>query len=112
MGRKQREKDKSKQVRAFQARPLKNSRRTAASLQRRPDAGQPTQRYEGYVIAPGGAVDNVRVDHLSPEDFWTRYICERRPVLIRGHLRDETWQASIKWTDEYLTKHAGAAELL
>jgi hypothetical protein len=27
-------------------------------------------------------------------------------VLIRGHLRDEAWQATAKWTDDYLIEHA------
>lgn len=36
----------------------------------------------------------------------------RKPVLIRGRLKDPEWAADVKWTDAYLTARAGGARVM
>lgn len=44
--------------------------------------------------------------------FFCEYVARRKPVLIKGRLRDPEWAADKKWTDAYLSKVAGAARVM
>lgn len=46
-----------------------------------------------------------RLDHLSPEDFFERYVRSRRPVVVCGGLRGCI--AQRLWNLDYLRKHSG-----
>jgi len=43
---------------------------------------------------------------ISPQEFYTRFVSSRTPVLIEGHITDKDWQVN-KWTTEYLEQTAG-----
>jgi len=43
----------------------------------------------------------------APLQFWNKYVCKRKPVVIAAHPTDPSWTASSKWTNEYLIKTAG-----
>ncbi|GLC45639.1 hypothetical protein PLESTB_001789000 [Pleodorina starrii] len=58
------------------------------------------------------AVAKLDVASLSPESFWADHIAARKPALIRGHPSDMAWRASSLWTDDYLIRRAGGAEVL
>ena len=44
--------------------------------------------YNGWT----GSIDRVDIDTLTPETFEQNYVCARRPVIIRGCLRDDTFR--------------------
>lgn len=44
--------------------------------------------------------------------FFRNYVAARKPVLIRGRLRDADWAADRKWTDGYLAERAGGARVM
>ncbi|WP_462266560.1 cupin-like domain-containing protein [Mucilaginibacter sp.] len=46
-----------------------------------------------------------RVDHITREDFVTKYLNTRKPLVIRK--ATETWPALQKWTFEYLKETVG-----
>ncbi|GAX76316.1 hypothetical protein CEUSTIGMA_g3762.t1 [Chlamydomonas eustigma] len=62
--------------------------------------------YSGYKCS-GGSIDVVEAHELDAYTFWHRYISQRKPVLIKGHLSDASWKATAKWTDSYLLSEAG-----
>lgn len=44
--------------------------------------------------------------------FFRDYVAARKPVLIKGRLRDPDWAADRKWTDAYLAERAGGATVM
>ena len=46
-------------------------------------------------------------NNISPQLFYDKYVSTRQPVLIEGHLIDKEWQASNKWTLNYLKDKTG-----
>jgi hypothetical protein len=68
--------------------------------------------YTGYIPPPGNSTPIEVVDaSISPTDFFDRFISQRKPCLVKGHLRDKEWNAS-HWTNTYLKEKAGDAEVL
>lgn len=66
-------------------------------------------------IAPEGFPQENRPKHdipvsrdLSPEEFLQEYVFKRKPILIKGALKD--WKA-LQWTPEYLKQVAGSQKL-
>jgi hypothetical protein len=43
---------------------------------------------------------------IDPKEFFDRFVKNRRPVLINGHLTDSEWKGD-RWTNEYLVSKAG-----
>ena len=46
-------------------------------------------------------------NNISPQLFYDKYVSNRQPVLIDGHLIDKEWLASNKWTLNYLKDRTG-----
>jgi len=71
-------------------------------------------QYNGFRVHNGSAhrVEVVKEHELDPKTFWQKYVSQRKPVLIDGHLSDAGWKASAKWDDDYLRKTAGDAPLM
>ena len=68
--------------------------------------------YIGYEPVRGTKTEIARVDaDISPCDFYRDYIATRRPVVIRGHLREATWRGNL-WTNKYLTEKAGDVDVI
>ncbi|EJF58902.1 Clavaminate synthase-like protein [Dichomitus squalens LYAD-421 SS1] len=60
--------------------------------------------------------DKLKLERIAPstsaQDFFTKYVSKRRPVIISGLLDDPSFQGR-KWTDlSYLSEKAGDVEVL
>lgn len=70
---------------------------------------QPVCRYAGYMLKRRGAkiaeISRESKD-LEPAIFWKKYVCRRKPVVIRGGIPDAAFKAPQLWTDDYLIKRA------
>lgn len=68
--------------------------------------------YTGYVPPPGDPEPIEEADpNISPQEFFEKYISQRKPVLIKGHLTDKEWKG-FAWTNKYLKSRALAAEVI
>ncbi|KAL8009444.1 putative JmjC domain-containing protein [Plasmopara halstedii] len=55
--------------------------------------------YNGFVVPNDNyAIKRIPVSSMTPELFFTNYVCTRTPVVLTGYLEDETFTASEKWT--------------
>ena len=55
------------------------------------------------------SVDKIACKHITAKDFHVKYIASRKPVIFTDSLDviDSRWQASSKWSNEYLQKKCG-----
>ncbi|OQR98591.1 hypothetical protein ACHHYP_08383 [Achlya hypogyna] len=70
-------------------------------------------RYNGWEVpTPDYTLDVIDVGSITPQCFYESYVATRRPVVLRGFIQDEAFQAPTKWTNEYLKATAGDAQLM
>jgi hypothetical protein len=68
--------------------------------------------YSGFRPPHGVAYLTNRISaDISAEDFFAQYIRPRRPGVIGGLLKDGNWRGHL-WTNTYLKKMAGDAQVL
>ena len=68
--------------------------------------------YQGYEPPPGVVSQVERVQPtITPEDFFARFVSQRKPVVISGLLVDEQFKCQ-SWTNQYLLDKAGDMEVL
>ncbi|KAI9031480.1 cupin-like domain-containing protein [Hyaloraphidium curvatum] len=64
--------------------------------------------YSGFAVpSKDYALERVDLDSLTPELFFRDYVAKRKPVVLRGFLKDADFTAPSKWTNEYLAEKAG-----
>lgn len=64
---------------------------------------------KGWKVTPNWQVETVPPT-ISPEEFFTRFVQARKPVIINGHFSDPTWLGA-RWTDDYLIHTAGEGRI-
>lgn len=69
--------------------------------------------YAGFEVpAAEFTVERVSVDSIaSPEQFFREFVAPRKPVVLRGFLRDAEFSAPAKWSNAYLRAVAGDERL-
>ena len=68
--------------------------------------------YRGYEPSPGivHSIDTVPAT-IDVEEFFSRFIAQRKPVMIKGLLTDKEWKGH-RWTNKYLKNEAGKADVI
>ena len=67
-----------------------------------------------YTGWDGAAVERLTADEarkITPEEFYSRFVAQRKPVLLEATLTDSSWHAPARWTNEHLAARAGDALL-
>lgn len=70
--------------------------------------------YKGYEFAEKiNDIERIPVDSVSPEEFYTKYVCTRTPVVLTGFLQDPEFTAPKMWckSDDRLIELAGDTKL-
>lgn len=65
--------------------------------------------YTGFEPTSTWKLDRVSPD-IDPHTFWKRFVRARKPCIVEGPPSDAAW-AGTRWTDAYLKKKAGTAEV-
>jgi ribosomal protein L16 Arg81 hydroxylase len=65
--------------------------------------------YTGFRVSAQWSVERISAT-ISPEEFFSKYIAPRKPVILTSHIRDTEWKASL-WSNEYLKKKAGTSKI-
>ncbi|CAI5733873.1 unnamed protein product [Hyaloperonospora brassicae] len=70
--------------------------------------------YKGFHVPHDHfAVERIRVDSVTPEEFFAKFVCTRTPVVLCGYLQDEAFTAPCKWfeSNDRLIQLAGDTKL-
>lgn len=108
-------------------------KRRKRDVERRKTIGRTPQNSETLETR---ALEMVDVDHIEPQEFWDRFVSQRKPVrrrkgiciacmpmykhgftvnftyllslqvVLTGHPRDAEWKVHQRWSDEYLERKA------
>ncbi|KAF1318676.1 putative Ion channel, partial [Globisporangium splendens] len=85
---------------------------TAAASPGASEAAAFVNEYAGFTVpAADFTLERVHIDDVTPESFFAKYVATRTPVVLQGFIRDETFRAPAKWTNEYLAETAGDESL-
>ncbi|GLE03034.1 hypothetical protein PINS_up011913 [Pythium insidiosum] len=64
--------------------------------------------YSGFTVPHDNfEIERIDIRELTPKAFFERYVATRTPVVLRGFIMDEAFQAPTKWTNAYLRETAG-----
>ncbi|XP_049849957.1 uncharacterized protein LOC126320545 [Schistocerca gregaria] len=72
-------------------------------------ANKRQMEYEGQAIDPDFQIERVKLDELDPEQFYSRFVVKRRPVVLEGTI--EGWEPE-KWTLERLMRMSVEKEVI
>ena len=77
-----------------------------------PTSADSINEYSGYIPPSRGNHCIERISpNIDPQDFFTRYVVKRKPVILEGHLSDSQWKGHL-WTNKYLKEKAGHADVI
>eukprot|EP01083_Nonionella_stella_P121552 365240_1 len=67
-----------------------------------------TDSYDGFVPKDGFVIERISSD-MDAHTFFDRFVSQRKPVIITGHLTDPEWRGSKLWTNDYMRDRAGSS---